>query len=59
MNKDKSESRHLRLKLDLLARIRRLMEEENRTFNNACETLLYEAIARWEARGAKERVSHG
>lgn len=44
----KSESRHVRLKVELIERIGQRMRVENRTFNNACETLLMEALEQWE-----------
>lgn len=44
----KSESRHLRLKVELIERIGQRMRVENRTFNNACETLLMEALEQWD-----------
>lgn len=43
-----STSHHIRLKMELAERIHQRMQQENRTFNNACETLLYEAIQLWE-----------
>lgn len=45
---EKSESCHIRIPMALIERIRVRCREENRTFNNACETLLYEAITVWE-----------
>lgn len=44
----KSESCHLRLKAGVIERIEQRMRQENRTFNNACETLLLEALEQWE-----------
>ena len=38
----------------LAARIRVYADATNRKFNNACETLLYEAITAWEQSGETE-----
>lgn len=43
-----SESYHIRLDNALVKRIAARATEENRNFNNTCETLLYEAINKWE-----------
>lgn len=55
----KSESRHLRLKVQLIERIGQRMRVENRTFNNTCETLLLEALEQWEARMKGKERRHG
>ena len=43
-----SESCHLRLEKALIDRIKAMALATNRTFNNACVTLLYDAIFTWE-----------
>jgi len=43
-----SESYHLRLPHDLKRRIQVFADTTNRSFNNACETLLYDAVYAWE-----------